>query len=59
MSNAFKCDRCGKLFEKKRNEKRDLYVVINPYNPNTAFDLCSNCYTELTNWWLKGEKENE
>ena len=59
MSNAFKCDRCGKLFEKRRTEERDLYVVINPYNPNSAFDLCSNCHTELKNWWLTGEKESE
>ncbi len=58
MSNAFKCDRCGKLFEMKcsEKEKRNLYLVTNPYNQNSEHDLCNDCYTELSNWWLNMRK---
>lgn len=59
MSNTFKCDRCGKLFEKKRNENQNLDVTINPYDPSNALDLCNDCYTELKNWkkwWLNMRK---
>jgi ribosomal protein L37E len=65
MSQAYKCDRCGKLYE---SEMRTLasknYSVLKPHtisynvgNPGTYLnyvaDLCPKCQSELE-LWMKG-----
>lgn len=71
MSNAKKCDRCGKFYE---NHKRRFRMDNNDFkNANlawiklvdvndhyiTSFDLCEDCVKELWHWLLNGEVRNE
>ena len=46
MATAYKCDRCGKLFE--RDCKPDLYITryIHCYG-DTSIDLCPKCQSML------------
>ena len=50
---AYKCDRCGQLFESKA---RWRYLITNNVN-NGYFDLCEDCQNEL-NKWVDKFKEN-
>ena len=47
MSNAKKCDRCGKFYEKTF---RQIYVVKDNGCCNTKIDLCDECQKELIDW---------
>lgn len=40
---ANKCDRCGKLFEKKDGEPFYIYET----NSGPIIDLCNRCYNEI------------
>ena len=44
---AYKCDRCGKLFESKASYQKYLITTIS----HTAYsDLCKECQNELDKW---------
>lgn len=45
MAKAYKCDRCGKFFEKTKSTER-FYIVTN----REAKDLCSECQEILNNF---------
>jgi len=51
---AFKCDRCGKLYEltSEQAEKRTRGVNYGIYNSlnNYYLDLCNKCFYELQEW---------
>ena len=49
---AYKCDRCGKLYEIKSN-RRDrgiIYDVIDNFPGKSDLDLCDKCFDELQEW---------
>lgn len=66
MSNAKKCDRCGKLYDTeeiiKEIDYSDMwwrYVLIkdcHPY-PEMRLDLCKECRIDLYKWLSNGGRE--
>ena len=49
---AYKCDRCGKLYEEKSLERK---IVIDVDELHMV-DLCPNCYRMLYNFLSKKKK---
>ena len=49
---AYKCDRCGKFFEKYKNQGTAEFFNITrtPKIPDNCLDLCPNCNAELQEW---------
>ena len=65
MSNAKKCDRCGKLYDREEiviiynSDMRMRYYLnkdCHPY-PEIRLDLCKECRIDLYNWLTKGGAE--
>lgn len=64
MSNAKKCDRCGKLYDTEEiiidySDMRMRYVILkdcHPY-PEIRLDLCKECRVALSEWLAKGSAE--
>lgn len=50
MSKAYKCDRCGKLFEHYRYQVTNFYVTRNANFAIDRLDLCPKCNAELQSW---------
>lgn len=52
MSKAYKCDRCGKLFEKYnfQGTSEFYHVTRNPNFSCDCLDLCPKCNAELQEW---------
>lgn len=74
MSLAYKCDRCGKLYEaKERTLDFKEYTVLKPHiinyeagNPGTYLshvaDLCPKCQKQLEEWmtlWKSKEEKSK
>ena len=52
MSNAYKCDRCGKLFSFREFSLDCILTKYNVARDNYyAYDLCPQCQTELERWF--------
>jgi len=51
MAQAYKCDRCGKLYEKYLTPRRYIEIThdLHPYGIHTL-DLCDECQAELLKW---------
>ncbi len=49
---AYKCDRCGKLFEpyKLQGEACFFHITRTTYASGNCLDLCQNCNAELQEW---------
>jgi len=49
---AYKCDRCGKLFEKYKGQGTSEFFNItrNPCMSGNCLDICPNCNAELQEW---------
>lgn len=64
--NAFKCDRCGKFFERIKPVSEDGACGIYDYTITKwpvssrpiTFDLCDECKTKLV-FFIKGEDMHE
>ena len=50
---AYKCDRCGQLYESMCNP--DIWVTqdFQPYSEKKKYNLCDNCRKELKQWMTK------
>ena len=64
MSNAKKCDRCGKFYDKYKGVRRIeggfFYDSIALSGDKCAFiDLCETCMTDLINWLDGGNYETK
>lgn len=55
---AYKCDRCGKLFENKIASREYLITKANLTIRNCWLDLCEDCQDRLDNW-MNIYKESE
>lgn len=67
MSNAKKCDRCGKLYEFykgiKLTPKGNAYICVDFVSGGNCggigvskrFDLCKECMTDLAKWMNIGK----
>lgn len=51
MGTAFKCDRCGELYERKFGTRRYIEIThdLHPYE-TYILKLCNNCQKELIDW---------
>lgn len=50
MSQAYKCDRCGCLYDEQvKSSKRN--VIVRPIN--RTLDLCPECQEQLDDWIIK------
>jgi hypothetical protein len=49
---AYKCDRCGKLYEKYKNQGTSQFfnITCNPCTSGNLLDLCPKCNAELQEW---------
>ena len=66
MSDAKKCDRCGKLYDREEivsaidySDMRFRYVLIkdcHPY-PEIRLYLCKECRVDLYKWLMRGDKK--
>ena len=58
---AYKCDRCGKLFEKYEGQgTRKFYnITTDPCSIGYCLDLCFKCNDELQEWVRKVESEDD
>lgn len=52
MSKAYKCDRCGKLYESYKYQKTSEFFNITrtPNISGNCLDLCPKCNAELQSW---------
>ena len=57
MSRAFKCDRCGKLFDYDDGHPATQQIIV--YNLGSCCDLCGDCDGELKNWFENKEEKDE
>ena len=55
MSKAYKCDRCGKLYESYKVTVNDSTII---YIDGYAQDLCKECISKLRVWFFE-EGKNE
>ena len=63
MSIAFMCDKCGNVFESKKDLKRVVCANITSANGlmnkyDIQIDLCKNCRDELFDFINKESEEN-
>lgn len=61
MSHAYKCDRCGALYERNIElyiHKHYICLENHPYS-DTEIDLCPNCQVELEKWLEERKESNE
>lgn len=63
MSNALKCDRCGKLYEHYsgiqlvENGNRYYCFLIAGNGKNKTYDLCEECMSSLIDWIKEAQNE--
>ena len=51
MSSAYKCDRCGSLYERELTPRRVTEITIDRhYYGLVHLDLCDKCHEELMDW---------
>jgi hypothetical protein len=55
MSKAFKCDRCGELYEGYEGYVKFTFAKPDPKSGKKQ-DLCYDCKQSLHSWW-KGDVE--
>lgn len=56
MSNAFKCDRCGKYFDGNTIPLKRYIVIGNRLQPAYGEkDLCKDCYKSLMEFLKSGD----
>ena len=53
MGRAFKCDRCGQLFEKQGLYEKPKAVIMirDKQDKLTGMDICQNCQKRFMDWW--------
>lgn len=56
---AYKCDRCGKLFEKYEGQGTSNFfnVTRTPNISCCCLDLCPKCNAELQEWVANGKEQ--
>lgn len=56
MSKAYKCDRCGKLYEKGEIWINEKFTILD-VEGKIPKDLCATCYRDLEEWLRKSTVE--
>ena len=54
MALANKCDRCGKLYERRTSLDKYSIKKIGPYSMTKDIDLCAVCQKELEKFMESG-----
>lgn len=56
---AYKCDRCGKLFEKSTASILAVYKRTSVCRGDwLSQDCCPECKKSLEEWWKAGKEQN-
>ncbi len=56
MARAYKCDRCGNLYERETPRRIvEIEIDLHPY-PAERLELCDTCQNELLEWLKKPGK---
>ena len=53
---AYKCDRCGQLFENKNLKGIKFHITTDLCSTGGGLDLCNDCSKELQKWMKTGVK---
>ena len=57
MANAYKCDRCGALYESSTSRKKwNIAKDCHPYGL-LHLDICDDCYSEFVKFMDDGKKD--
>lgn len=57
MADAYKCDRCGKLYETKvEKTTRELGIAKRGRYGLCPLDICDECYSEFVKFMNDGKK---
>lgn len=48
---AYKCDRCGALYEKEQEKTGRVYITQSPNIAGFCLDLCPECDKDLQTWF--------
>lgn len=64
MAQAYKCDRCGKLFVAEKYKPEDLFVLLiktslYDFTTERRLDLCDTCQCALDVFMNKFKEEND
>lgn len=64
MARAYKCDRCGKLYENNDIRRDDLVLTtLGLTYQHKIYELCPDCRQELQDWFdiykISGEEKTE
>lgn len=46
MASAYKCDACGKLYERDIQSRMRIFVEYHPYG-DRQIDLCDSCLNKI------------
>lgn len=58
MAEAYKCDRCGKLYESEvEKSARKFSIMKNIRYGYTSLDICDDCYKEFVKFMDDGKKD--
>ena len=55
MASVYKCDRCGKYYDKSTSS---VGPVFKKHKDSSKSDLCKDCKTSLTKWFNDCEREH-
>ena len=66
MSNAFKCDRCGTLYERYEGievvsggYKYNILSISNKFGVTSMdYDICPECMKSLVEWMMEADNDN-
>ncbi len=51
MSQVFKCDRCGTIFNKNNYPKYIFFLQFDINGTEWDVDICDNCQKEFKEWF--------
>lgn len=62
MSEAKRCDRCGRYYQLDNSNEEDNFAAMalidrRIIRTDVTYDLCRECRKELNEWFAKGRKE--
>lgn len=57
MARAFKCDRCGELYEKAKSNKQLVIKSLFEAPYSQTNDICPKCWADFEKWMGKEQEK--